>query len=144
MRISYWSSDVCSSDLLVDLVLEALVQLVDRAFELRVERFQVELALVVLDRDLAPLARREVAQHLLGDPGAGLHALGAGDGGLVQPQVPEAAVEAALQDHPLAVAVLGQALALRPRDGQHALALVAASPREPAPDRTATGPERRV
>src|SRR3546814_1399763 len=87
MRISYWSSDVCSSDLLVDLVLEALVQLVDRAFELRVERFQVELALVVLDRDLAPLARREVAQHLLGDLGAGLHALGAGDGGLVQHQV---------------------------------------------------------
>src|SRR3546814_16031546 len=105
MRISDWSSDVCSSDLLVarlqlalhrdehlghlhdarrqlvaalqlvDLVLEALVELVDRPLELLVEGLPVELALVVLDGDLAPLAWRDVAQPFLGYLGAGLQAL---------------------------------------------------------------------
>ena len=56
---------------LVDLVLEPLGQLVDGLVELLVERLDIALALVVLHRDLAPLAGREVGQDLLGDLGAG-------------------------------------------------------------------------
>jgi hypothetical protein len=45
---------------LVDLVLEALGQLVDGLVELLVERLDIALALVVLHRNLAPLAGREI------------------------------------------------------------------------------------
>ena len=88
------------------------------------------MALGVLDRDLAPLAGRVVGQHLLGDPHVGLHALWAAGPGLIDQEVLQAPVEAALEDRLLVVAVLGQTLDLGLLDGQRALVLLDAAARE--------------
>ena len=70
------------------------------------------LGLVVLDHDLAPLARCEVAEDLVGYLDLAVDALGALDRGLVEQQFLQTVVEAALQDRLLVIAVLGQTLDL--------------------------------
>ena len=60
---------------LVDLAVEAVLQALHRFVELLVRRLDLGLLLVGLDGDLAPLARRVLAQHLVGDARARLQAL---------------------------------------------------------------------
>src|SRR5581483_10581416 len=96
--------------------LEALLQLLDRLVHLLLQRFDLRLLIVVLDREMPPLAGRVLAQHRLGDLGPALEALGPALRGLSHQELLEPALEAPLQDRALVVAVLGEALDLGPLD----------------------------
>src|SRR5690606_8738030 len=114
----------------LDLVVEALLELLHGVVELLDHRFDGRLALVVLDGEGTPLARRVVGEHLLGDLDPRLHTLRTGLGHLAEQQVLLAAEEAALQDRLLVVTVLGKAFDLGLFDGQSALVLVHTAARE--------------
>src|SRR5471030_1327940 len=109
---------------LVDLAVEAVLQALHRFVELLVRRLEFTLALVDLDGDLAPLAGRELAQHLVDDTGARLQALETAGDGLVHQHFLELAVVAALEDGLLVVAILGETLDFITLDGESALVLV--------------------
>src|SRR5579859_6281314 len=117
---------------LLDLALEALLEGLLGLFHLLLERLDVGHAGVVADGEVLPLTVRELGQQRLVDGRAGLHALRAGDRFLTEDQFLQAGIEAPLDDVPLVVAVLGQALDFRAFDGKRALVLVDAAPREDA------------
>src|SRR5260221_3387591 len=115
---------------LFDLVLETLLESTDRFVELLLQRLDLDHALAVLHTDLAPLARREFRQHLVGDLGIRLQCLRTAGGNLIDQLFLQAAVEVALEDDLFVVAILGQTFDLGPLDRQGTFVLVDAPARE--------------
>src|SRR5690606_36487040 len=111
--------------LLLDLVLEASLEIADRLVEDARDRLDLVHDLVVLDGDLAKLTDREPLEGLVGYPAAALHeAARTARHGLVEHQTVEPVVEAALENRLLVIAVLGDPGDLRPLDGHRAFILV--------------------
>ena len=97
--------------------LAAFVVLVPQALDLRHQ-------LVVRHGELPPLAARELGERLLGDLAALLEALRARHAHLVDQHVGETAIDVAVEDRLLVVAVLGETLDLLALDRHGALVLL--------------------
>ena len=115
---------------LLDLVVEALLQQAQAVVELALELLDLDHALGVVDADLPPLPARQLAQRLGRDRLAGRQRLGPAGRALALEQLAQTAVDVALQDRPLVVAVLGEPLDLGALDRHGALVLVDAAARE--------------
>ena len=117
---------------LVDLALEAALDPGDILVELRLERLDPGHDRLAGRDDLPPLPSGEGLENPARDLAVGRHALGAAGGDPVQQQRADAVVHVALDDRPLIVAVLGEALDLLALDRERALVLVDAAPVEDA------------
>ena len=108
---------------LLDLVFETTVQLLASVLELALHRFQLAHGLFVVQGDLPPQTTADLGQLLFGQFAAA-DALGSRHGVLADDQRLQAAIDVALQDLELVVAVLAQAFDLGAFDGQGAFVLV--------------------
>src|SRR5690606_15820209 len=108
---------------LLDLVFEATIEGLTGVLELLLHGLQLAHRLLVIEGDLPPQALGHFGQLLFGDLAA-THALRAGHGGLAEQQRLHAAVDVALKDLELVVAVLAQTFDLGALDGHGALVLV--------------------
>ena len=113
-----------------DLALEARGQFGDGVVHLLFQGLDVDHPRVVADRDLPPLPRGVLGEHLLGQLGPRFQALRPRHGGLAEEQLLQPRREAAFENGALVVAVLGQPLDLGALDRQGALVLVDAAARE--------------
>ena len=109
---------------LVDLVDEALLEPLLGFFILAADRLDLGHRLLVLERDLPPMAARHVLEQRLGDLGVLLDALGSLGHDLVHQHVLEAAIDVAVENGEFVVAVLGEPLDLLALDGHGALILL--------------------
>src|SRR6185369_9267090 len=112
---------------LLDLALEALLEGLDALVELLLQGLDLGRTLVGLDRDLTPLARRELAEDLVGDFGVGLQSLRAAGRDLIEQQLLQARVDVPLQDRLFVVTVLGQTLDFGALDGERTFVLIDAT-----------------
>ena len=108
---------------LLDLVFETTVQLLAGVFELALHRFQLAHGLFVVQGDLPPQTTADLGQLLFGQFAAA-DALGSRHGVLADDQRLQAAIDVALQDLELVVAVLAQTFDLGAFDRHGALVLV--------------------
>src|SRR3546814_7994268 len=112
MRISDWSSDVCSSDLLGGLVI------------LRLDGFEIGLDLVVLDRELPPFVAIDAVEQVVGDLAALLDALGRGGRDLAEQHLLQTRPGGAVEDRAFVVRILLEMLDLLALDRHRTLVLV--------------------
>src|SRR5262245_3694309 len=109
---------------LVDLVDEALLEPLLGLFVLAADRLDLGHGLVVLERDLPPMAAHDVLKKRLGDLGVLLDALRSLGHDLVHQHVFQAAIDVAVENGELVVAVLGEPLDLLALDRHGALILL--------------------
>src|SRR5690606_38943862 len=117
---------------LVDLVHEAALEALLGLFVLLLDGLDLGLSLLVLEPDLPPLAARDVGQGRLVDFSAFAGTLRTLGDFLAEQRVLQAAVDVAIEDLQLVIAVLGQALDLLALDRHGALVLLDAVPVEHA------------
>ena len=109
---------------LVDLIFEALFQCRFGVIELLFHGFDFSHSAFVFQRDLPPLAARQILQHGLGNLGISVHTFRAGSHLLAGQQTFEAVVNITLQNRQFIVAVFCQRFNFLPLDCQGAFVLV--------------------
>ena len=117
---------------LLDFVLKAALQRIDRLVVLLLQGFQLVIDASVLDDDLAPLARRKFGKKVLRYALAVGEPLRSASYRLVHQTVFQTFVVGPFENSLLVVTVLRQPLNLRPFDGQGALIFLDAAAREHA------------
>ena len=117
---------------LLDLVEEALLEQLLRLVVLLTDRLDLGHQLVVGRGEQPPLRARIFIQHRLGDLAVLLEALRTGDALPAFQQFRQTAVDVAVEDRLLVVAVLGEPLDFLALDGERALVLLDAVPVEHA------------
>src|SRR5262245_7474366 len=109
---------------LVHLVDETLLEPLLGLFVLAADRLDLGHGLVVLERDLPPMAAHHLLEQRLGDLGVFLDALRSLGHDLVHQHVFQAAIDVAVENRELVVAVLGEPLDLLALDRHRALVLL--------------------
>src|SRR5262249_56557834 len=108
----------------LDLVEEALLEAALRLVVLLAQRLDLAHGALVRQRELPPLRARMLLEHRPGDAGVAFEALRARHALLVLQHLAEAAVDVAVEDRLLVVAVLGEPLDLLAFDRERALVLL--------------------